>query len=165
MRQLNKLMILAMIALPFVGCSGSTADSNIQSPEIYSTAIRQEQEITDPEILAWRDTYSRQPGVFLHEFKHQRVLLISLGQKPTGGYTIELKPIQKQDKTWQVRYRVVQPKPGTVATQAITFPSRLVVFPKDEHQLVVWEVGPSGNLPQTITSTATGHQPTEKSIR
>jgi hypothetical protein len=51
---------------------------------------------------------------------------ITLGQRPTGGYAIQIKEIRKSDQTLIVTLRAVAPKPDQMVTQAITHPYDLV---------------------------------------
>ncbi|MFZ5969732.1 MAG: protease complex subunit PrcB family protein [Bacillota bacterium] len=53
-------------------------------------------------------------------------VVVTRGEKPTGGYTVEIDGIEKvkeDDKTKLVVYAAfTDPKPGDVVTQAVTYP-------------------------------------------
>lgn len=123
-----------------------------------------EPDISDPEILKWRDTYKQQRGVFYQEFKNYRTLLISLGEQPTGGYAVNLKPIEKVGNTWQIQYAATRPAPDSVLTQAITYPHQLLALPKDGSTMEVSEIVGPDTVPQNITTTPVGPVSLSKSF-
>ncbi|MGM0369285.1 MAG: protease complex subunit PrcB family protein [Bacillota bacterium] len=51
---------------------------------------------------------------------------ITLGQRSTGGYAIQIREIRKTEQTLIVTLKAVAPKPDQIVTQAITHPYDLV---------------------------------------
>jgi len=65
----------------------------------------------------------RAPAV---DFKQEMVIAVFLGQKPTGGYAVEVTGVRQKGKRLVVEARVRQPDPGGFVTQALTQPYELV---------------------------------------
>lgn len=63
-------------------------------------------------------------------FKQHNVLILHLGQKNTGGYSIEIKNIKNVNDKVTVNYKVNKPKPGEMVTMALTNPFTVVLIPK-----------------------------------
>ena len=56
------------------------------------------------------------------DFKKQRVVALFLGQRNSGGYEIKIKNVEEKDNKIYVTVEEVGPKPGDMATMAITNP-------------------------------------------
>ena len=80
-------------------------------------------------------------------------LLIHMGTRPTGGYSIELaSPTAKVHKAVAtILINWIEPEPGSFVTQALTAPCLLLKIPrqgiekiviKDQHQQLRFEVSP-----------------------
>jgi hypothetical protein len=54
------------------------------------------------------------------DFEKHTVVAIFAGEKPTGGYSIRLVGGDKRGEGCEIRYRVQEPPPGAIVTQAIT---------------------------------------------
>lgn len=64
------------------------------------------------------------------DFKTKNVLLLHLGQKNTGGYSIKINKIEQKGDFLTVYYSVNKPKPGENVTMALTNPFIMVELPK-----------------------------------
>ena len=60
------------------------------------------------------------------DFSKELVAAVFLGQKPTGGYAVEIVSIEDGDGTLTVTYRETTPQPGGITTQAFTQPFHIV---------------------------------------
>jgi hypothetical protein len=62
------------------------------------------------------------------DFQHDTVVLIEMGMRPTGGYSLSLadEAIQRANHTLIVNVVWNQPIPGTMVTQALTSPCLLI---------------------------------------
>ena len=72
----------------------------------------------------WRMLYAhRTPReVFDIDLDENTAIIIASGTRPTGGYGVEVTSVYLQDGTLFVEYREIVPGPGTMVTQAITYP-------------------------------------------
>jgi len=60
------------------------------------------------------------------EFEREHIVLASIGQKPTGGYSVTLDSSEIRGGTLELRVRVAEPAPGTIVTQALTTPCAVI---------------------------------------
>lgn len=84
------------------------------------------------------------PGV---DFTAVHVVDIRMGQKPTGGYGIELADSLARlvDGEALIRLNWIEPAPGTVVTQVLTSPCLIIAVPKDAYERITL-TDASGNM-------------------
>lgn len=70
-----------------------------------------------------------QPATPSVDFNLNRVVAFFWGQKPTGGYGIQLLNTQLSASTLRVTLRLVSPAPGAILTQALTSPFVMLEVP------------------------------------
>ncbi len=58
------------------------------------------------------------------------VILLSLGEQPTGGYSTQITALQLKDDTLYVQATAAAPAAGDATTQALTYPYSAVVVEK-----------------------------------
>ncbi|MCG7198992.1 protease complex subunit PrcB family protein [Marinobacter pelagius] len=56
------------------------------------------------------------------DFDREHVVLASLGQKPTGGYSATLVSAAIRDDVLELSVRIREPQPGMMVSQALTTP-------------------------------------------
>jgi hypothetical protein len=61
------------------------------------------------------------------DWNKQMVLVLSGGQRRTGGYSVQVKGIEVKGDTLTVRWEVKGPPPGSFVTQALTHPSKTLL--------------------------------------
>lgn len=55
-------------------------------------------------------------------FEKEQLLVIFMGQRSTGGYSISLKTIQSQGDSLSIETYEKSPDPGAIVTQVLTYP-------------------------------------------
>lgn len=80
--------------------------------------------ISNPERLAsiWPAT-GAPPEI---DFSEETVIFVALGQRPTGGYEVEITTVQARGDTTLVHYVERPPGPGCMTTQALTSPYHII---------------------------------------
>ncbi|ASP40422.1 hypothetical protein CHH28_17825 [Bacterioplanes sanyensis] len=71
----------------------------------------------------------------------QRALTISLGQKPTAGYGIDVVAQEGNDESLTLTFRERSPAPGMVVAQVMTSPCLEVMLPPNWQQVTVLRAG------------------------
>ncbi len=73
------------------------------------------------------------------DFDRDGVLLIRMGEKPSGGYAIALSPERScvRDRTAYVAVQWIEPDEGAMVTQALTRPYLLVRMRKGAYRRIV----------------------------
>jgi PrcB C-terminal len=60
------------------------------------------------------------------DFKNELVAAVFLGEKPTGGYSIEIVGAEKTNGSLTISYSETMPRSGSMLTQAFTQPFHIV---------------------------------------
>ncbi len=77
---------------------------------------------------AWATLHRGLPGNAPPEvdFSRRTVVLLALGERSSGGYSVRFDGITREEGGAVVRYTVTRPGPGCMTTQAITSPVDVV---------------------------------------
>jgi hypothetical protein len=67
------------------------------------------------------------------DFKRQIVVAVFLGEKPTGGYDVEIIGAEQSDGALVIHYREKSPLPGSIAIQALTQPFHIIQMVRDDN--------------------------------
>jgi hypothetical protein len=81
----------------------------------------------------WQQISARQvpaPAAPALDFAGQSVIVASLGEKNTGGYSVEVTGVELVGSKLKVTVRESKPGPGQFVTQALTQPYQVVRIPK-----------------------------------
>jgi hypothetical protein len=86
------------------------------------------------------------------DFDAEHVVTIQMGQKPTGGYGIELAEPDATLKDGEalIRLRWIEPAPGSIVTQILTNPCLIVSLPKGAYEKITI-TDENGNVRETIS--------------
>ncbi len=104
---------------------------------------------------AWRSLWSQLMGVGpapTVNWERQFVVGAFLGQRPTGGYAIEVTSIELRGSEIAVRVRVRRPEPGSLVSMAFTYPGHVVAAerpPSGRYTVLVYDSG--GHLEARMT--------------
>lgn len=63
------------------------------------------------------------------DFDEERVVVATMGGRPTGGYSIGVESVERRAGEVAVRLFTVEPGQGCYVTQAVTYPGILVAIP------------------------------------
>jgi len=118
------LMAVLIAALVFIsGCA---------TPEVVEEPIEFER-ITDEEAIPVeiREWVEESREKFLgqtREHEDKLYLLVTYGEKPTGGYAVEITGVTKTENRVIVTASFTEPAEDEMVTQALTYPYDLVVI-------------------------------------
>jgi hypothetical protein len=71
-------------------------------------------------------------GSFSKEIENEIYVALALGERNTGGYQITITKAVKQNRQLNIFAKEVKPDPTELVTQAITYPTTIIVFPKED---------------------------------
>ena len=74
------------------------------------------------------------------DFEKQSLLVLALGQKPTGGFSTQITGVQTRGSELYVQGKIFEPPPEAIVNQALTYPIAAAVIPKIRAALVHPEV-------------------------
>ncbi len=81
------------------------------------------------EIQEWVEANRIEEGTY--RFEESNLYLITAGEKPTGGFSLEIVDEALENGTLTVIYKLNRPGPDDMVTQALTYPT--VLFEVQEH--------------------------------
>ena len=86
------------------------------------------------------------------DFDTEHVISIQMGQKPTGGYGIELADPYARVGAGEalIRLRWIEPAPGTIVIQILTSPCLIVSLPKGAYEKIAI-TDENGSVRETIS--------------
>jgi hypothetical protein len=129
--------------LRFIALAGSDVKQAKQVPfqtidkGSYS-GVRERLQIAIRNQAEWTELWKRhaankpkQPLLPEINFGQEMVVAVFLGEKPTGGYGIQIIQVAKTDRGVEVSYREQSPAPGAMTIQALTQPFHIVRIPKN----------------------------------
>ncbi len=128
MTVLTGVVLLAVLALAPSGAAAET----VAWEDV-------DQEDAGDAVSGWVDEKRHEQGIHLLPAGEHRYLLIAWGEKPTGGYKVEVKEgdIREWEGTIQVDAELVSPDPDDAVTQAITYPYALLRLPAGDSPVLV----------------------------
>jgi len=75
------------------------------------------------------------------DFTRHMVVVISLGEKRTGGFSAEAIGVHEENGNVIVQYRESSPQPGMMVTQALTSPWVAVLIPRSTAHVIAQKIG------------------------
>ncbi|GAB6933914.1 protease complex subunit PrcB family protein [Calditerricola satsumensis] len=79
-----------------------------------------------PDIQQWIDRHFRNEGAYVSRTADATYVLISRGEKPTAGYGIAVQAVTCKDGGIVVTVRTIDPQPGDIVAEVITYPHVVV---------------------------------------
>ena len=146
MRKVLMLVAVLVLAFPLVGCgvlggSGPGAKPEIgpgpgAKPEIGPGSGAKPEILigTDKvpkESLQWIESQVRTKQVVRKTFGLWDVYVVAMGEQRTGGYAVKIDNTGfDSGKTWVIDVKFIEPAPGQMVTQALTYPYEVFAVPK-----------------------------------
>ena len=121
------LVILVMAAV--AGTSGCKLFSRgADKPRVFEGfAVVDPTTLQEAWVKAWAEACSLAPGVHVVSFDAGTTyILAARGEKPTGGYTVDLWDVKVSGGAYALTFRTRDPGPGAVVTQVLSYPATLI---------------------------------------
>lgn len=80
----------------------------------------------------WLGQFDQEKGAFVYQHPDGTYIKIIAGEKPTGGYSIEVQEYDDTDYPRKVTIDVIEPDEGDATTQALTYPTLIIKVPSDQ---------------------------------
>ena len=127
------LITLAIITLLVLYDSGKT-EEKFELVQLDYEVSSELQSNTRLELLikdseTWKEISNQEI-----DFDEKSVIVLSLGEKPTGGYSIEIEEITEKDDLIKISAIEKYPGEGCMVTQVISYPKKEVVIPKTDKE-------------------------------
>ena len=139
------ILVLGLFGAIFLPACSSTV-SLAQTPVSFTTVgkgfysgVREPLQVIIREQEEWATLWSRHasgrrpaPSPPLIDFSAEMVVGLFLGQKSTGGYSVEITRAEVDGSNLRFYYRESKPSPGAIVPQVLSQPYHLVRLSKSE---------------------------------
>jgi hypothetical protein len=103
--------------------------------------IQQQRRVVVRTEAEWRRLWTQHAGAEAAppavDFRRDMVLAAFMGERPTGGFQVQIAGVRRDRGSLLVDVREQQPRPDDIVTQAFTAPFHLVAVPRSDAR-VVW---------------------------
>lgn len=135
---LSGMMVAGLLLLS--GCAGSPAGTSPapgsnEGPETGVTGADGSEvswqveplETLSEQQAAWVEEHRSQLGIFQKVFGDRSLIMVSWGEKETGGYAVSVDAVrQLEDGRLELTVQLKEPDPDEMVTQAFTYPYALI---------------------------------------
>lgn len=129
---LTFILTIGLIA----GCTQQNA--NIKMGELeYETLDASE--LKDNDVQTWYEENYKKEGISSLDIDQYKYVLVSAGEKPTGGYSVEITSIEGKEEKIVVDAKLNVPSKGEMVTEALSYPNVIVKIDKDNRNVVIGE--------------------------
>ena len=143
--QMMKVVVAGLACLALVGCKGGgSAISDSAQPVVIVERVTGDSDAlkelgtlhitTQEKYDALGDKEVFPGGV---DFDAYDLVIVALGQRPTGGYSVDIESIQFKGTELLVNGKATAPAPDAATTQSITHPYCAVLIPNTPADSVV----------------------------
>ena len=146
----RSVVAACLVALPLAGCAGdqqptaspeappATAETmpldRVQRVEVLGKASGDMAMGLDQTVSRLTEAQFQEMGLardgFTPDFDRHDVIVLSLGEQPTGGYVADITALQRVGDTVYVEAVASAPGPAAEVTQAVTHPFSAVIVDK-----------------------------------
>lgn len=140
-KAVNKIAVLALLGLVLTaGCAANLTETRNGAPLARQVTASSHCGLTVPGLVYLSDRtdvqkLARVPGQTLTfgnleqlDFSREHLVVVALGQKPTGGYGATLADSTIRSGDLVLTLTIQQPGKGTMVTQALTTPCTVVAL-------------------------------------
>ncbi len=120
---------LILLSTIVIGCD----NTHIESDNLYEIVTIDNLENED--VIRWYEENYKKMGshtISMDELKGYKYLLISAGEKSTGGYSIEIVDVTEEQRSISFDTSLKEPKEDEAVTMALTYPNLLLKVRADE---------------------------------
>ncbi|NLX77233.1 MAG: protease complex subunit PrcB family protein [Clostridiaceae bacterium] len=104
----------------------------------------------DEELSAWVDRFREMKGIQVKEKDGYIYTLIAAGQRNSGGYSVEIDRVVKEESSVYIYATVISPSPDMIVITAITWPYTVIRFKGDGIKMVSGEIQGSDPITDII---------------
>jgi len=111
------VMILVSVILFVLACNEADEPDDVALPDELPA-----------EVQSWIDAATNKFGGQSYVHEEILYLLVTYGEKPTGGYSVEITDIKEDDEKLIVTAYFTEPGEDEMVTQALTYPYDLAML-------------------------------------
>jgi hypothetical protein len=132
------LFLAFIVILPACAASGAMTVTQLKFETLAKntrSGVREPLQIVVRSPEQWKALWKKHVGSDPNsppapavDFNNNIIAAVFSGEKPTGGYTVEITAAEKSDGMLLIHYRETSPRPGGIVTQALTQPFHIVTI-------------------------------------
>lgn len=126
MRTVSLVAVVGLMVAGAVTVTGCAAPAR-KAPPAGIAFDRPDSASLPPAVRQWKDANARKRGTYIRDEGNRTYVLVAWGEKPTGGYAVSIDEVASGRRGDVVVVRLTAPAPDQVVTEALTYPSDLVV--------------------------------------
>ncbi|HKL43169.1 MAG TPA: protease complex subunit PrcB family protein [Clostridia bacterium] len=132
MRKILFLVALISIIVLAAGCNGVEEDVELTEPTEFDYEIIEEEGLEEG-AKEWYEENKDNYGYYTHVIgEKEKYLLVSAGEKRTGGYSLEIKGVNELNQMITFNIDLNEPSTDDMVTQALTYPNLLIKITANE---------------------------------
>ena len=126
-----KKIVLSLVALALVSC-GATSTKSSEKNSLYEVLTQQSnggasirffEILSEPDQIGMlQNDENLKNKINPNDILASNFLVLNMGEKTTGGYSIGINTVIETDKNIVVTIKETSPEPGSMVTQAFTNP-------------------------------------------
>ena len=133
MRRILFLVVLIFIVVLAASCNGVENDVELAEPTQFDYKIIEEGTL-DQAAKEWYEKNKENYGFYTHMVNEQeKYLLISAGEKRTGGYSLEIESVNESSQMITFNINLNEPSTNDMVTQVLTYPNLLIKITANEN--------------------------------
>jgi len=118
-----------------IGWDGLSRVVNILTPDLQPVGyqvVSPQQVYEDEDLYSWYQSNRRTKGFHVYSAGGETYVLVSAGEKPTGGYSLDVRGVYLEEPgTLLVKAAVNAPAPDMMVIQVFTYPGVLIRLDKE----------------------------------
>jgi hypothetical protein len=134
---------ILLLALFLISCASNKnidykilySGQNIITDEVDYILIKNNQNYIDfiKKLNVKEDFYAELSNI---DFSKNNICILLLGQRNTGGYSIEVESLKLEKEILYIKKKEISPSKGEMVTMVLTNPYCIVVIPKTKQTIV-----------------------------
>jgi len=134
MRRILFLIVLISIIVLSVGCNTVEENVDLTEPTEFDYELMDEDALEEVAAKDWYEKNKENYGFYTHTVSEkEKYLLISAGEKRTGGYSLEIESVNELIQMITFNIVLNEPSPDDMVTQALTYPNLLIKITANEN--------------------------------
>lgn len=159
------LLIISIIGMVFVGCTKeqpvdvnqpaeNNEEQNVDVQENEDNEVVEEEEVEvvnvgfevlnfeelDEELQEKAEEAMKEEGFVILD-EEDSIILIALGERPTGGYSVEVQAVEKHEDEVTIVYAELEPNEDDAVTEAIEYPFVIIKIDTEVTNLKLHNIG------------------------
>jgi len=122
----KKVLVVTILVAALVFVYGCGEPAGPEEPDEPDEVVLPDE--LPSEIQAWIDASLEEFGAQTKVYEGVLYMLVTYGEKPTGGYVVEITDIAEEEDKIVVTVHFTEPGEDDIVTQALTYPYDLAMM-------------------------------------